>query len=178
MPEKDLAADAAMEKKMAAAMKDQGDSSSFSSPQLLIVHSTRINTQPNGNWPFKEIAPFCISANDLVNTFPPSLFYGLGWDMHHLSGSRDALIMAAHYWHLALPIGKLRILIQVGGGDIGVYYSRELVGVVGDGSSVECCVDDNYVAVKVIENAVDIGDAIPTYVLFLFLVFPAPHAPR
>ena len=77
-PEKDLAADAAVEKKMAAAaaaaaMKDQGDSSS--SHQLLTVASGRINTRPNGNRPFKEIAPFCVSANDLINPLPPSLFY-------------------------------------------------------------------------------------------------------
>ena len=74
-PEKDLAADAAVEKKMAAAaaaaaMKDRGDSSS---PQLLTVPSGRINTRPNGNRPFEEIAPFCVSANDLINPLPPSL---------------------------------------------------------------------------------------------------------
>ena len=63
-PEQDLAADAAVEKKMAAAaaaaaMKDRGDTSS-SSPQLLTVPSGRINTRPNGNRPFEEIAPFCV----------------------------------------------------------------------------------------------------------------------
>ena len=83
----------------------------------------------------------------------------------------DALITAAHYWHSALPTSKLRIPIQVGGGDIGVYYLREPVAVVGEGSSVECWVDDNYAGAKVIENAADIGDAIPTYVLFSFSFF-------
>ena len=34
---------------------------------------------------------------------------------------------AAHYWHSALPTSKLRTPIQVGGGDIGVYYLREPV---------------------------------------------------
>ena len=68
-PEKDLAADAAVEKKIAAAaaaaaMKDRGDSSS--SPQLLTVPSGRINTRPHGNRPFTEIAPFCVSADDLT----------------------------------------------------------------------------------------------------------------
>ena len=58
------------------------------------------------------------------------------------------------------------------GGDIGVYYLREPVGVVGEGSSVECWVDDNYAGAKVIENAADIGDAIPTYVLSFFFSFP------
>lgn len=171
-PEKgDLAVDAAVEKKMAAAaaaaaMKDRGDSSSSSSSssaQLLTVPSGRINTRPNGNRPFEEIAPFCVSANDLINPLPPSLFYGSGWYAHHPSGSGgDALITAAHYWHSALPTSKLRIPMQVGGGDIGVYYLREPVGVVGEGSSVECWVDDNYAGAKVIENAADIGDAIPT----------------
>ena len=85
----------------------------------------------------------------------------------------DALITAAHYWHSALPTSKLRIPIQVGGGDIGVYYLREPVGVVGEGSSIECWVDDNYAGVKVIENAADIGDAISTYVLLsFFFSFP------
>ena len=176
--EKDLAADAAVEKKMAAAaaaaaMKDWGDSSS--SPQLLTVPSGQINTRPNGNRPFEEIAPFCVSANDLINPLPPSLFYGSGWYAHHPSGSGgDALITAAHYWHSALPTSKLRIPIQVGGGDIGVYYLREPVAVVGEGSSVECWVDDNYAGAKVIENAADIGDAIPTYVLFFFLSILVP----
>ena len=106
-PEKDLAADAAVEKKMAAT-KDRGDSSS--SPQLLTVPSGRIMTRSNGNRPFEEIAPFCVSANDVINPLPPSLFYGLGWYAHHPSGSGgDALIMAAHYWYSALPTSKLRM---------------------------------------------------------------------
>ena len=69
---------------------------------------------------------------------------------------------------------KLRIPIQVGGGNIGVYYLREPVGVVGAGSLVECWVDDNYAGAKVIENAADIGDAIPMYVLFFFLSIVVP----
>ena len=60
------------------------------------------------------------------------------------------------------------------GGDIGVYYLREPVGVVGEGSSVECWVDDDYAGAKVIENAADIGDAIPTYVLFFLFLFLSP----
>ena len=54
-------------------------------------------------------------------------------------------------------------------------YLRGPVGVVGEGSLVECWVDDNYASVKVIENAADIGDAIPMYVLFTS--FLLPHAP-
>ena len=128
-PEKDLAANAAVDNMAvaaaAAAMKDRGDTSS-SSPQLLTVPSGRINTRPNGNRPFEEIPPFCTSANDLSNPLPPSLFYGSGWYAHHPSGSGgDALITAAHYWHSALPTSKLRIPIQVGGGRYwGVLFER------------------------------------------------------
>ena len=45
---------------------------------------------------------------------------------------------------------------------------------VGEGSSVECWVDDNYAGAKVIENAADIGDAIPMYVLFFLFLFLSP----
>ena len=106
-PEKDPAADPAAEKKMVA-MKDWGDTSS-SSPQFLTVLSGQINTRPNRNQPFEEIALFCISANDLINPLPPLLFYGLGWYVNHLSGSGgDVLITAVHYWHLVLPTSSVR----------------------------------------------------------------------
>ena len=178
-PEKDSAADAAVEEKIAAAaMKDGGDSSS---PQLLTVPSGQINTRPNGNRPFEEIVPFCFSANDLINPLPPSLFYGSGWYTHHPSGSGgDALITAAHYWHSALPTSKLTIPIQVGGGDIGVYYLREPVGVLGRGVRLSVgLMIIMRVRTKVIENAADrvSGGAIPTYVPF-FLLFLLPQPPR
>ena len=117
-PEKDLAADAAVEKKIAAAaaaaaMKDRGDSSSS---LLLTIPSGRINTRPNGNRPFEEIAPFCVSANDLINPLPPSLFYGSGpseWERGRCVDYGCALL--AFY----TPTSKLRIPIQVGGGILG-----------------------------------------------------------
>ena len=73
--------------------------------------------------------------------------------------------MAAHYWYSALPTSKLRIPIQVGWGR--KYWGVLFEGASGccwGGSSVECWVDDNYAGAKVIENAADIGDAIPMYV--------------
>jgi hypothetical protein len=48
--------------------------------------------------------------------------------------------------------------IQVGAGDIGIHYLKEPVSVVGEGSAVECWVDDNYGGAKVIENAADVGE--------------------
>ena len=129
---------------------------------LLTVPPGRINTRPNSGRAYAEVAPFCVSANDLINPLPPSLFYGSGWFPFHPSGAaRSNLQTAAHYWYSTLPTSKLRIPLQVGAGDIGVYYLKEPVSQVGEGSSIECWVDDNYGGAKVIENAADIGESTP-----------------
>lgn len=51
----------------------------------LRVPQLRIISPPpgEGSRPFEEISPFCVSANDLVNPLPPSLFFGSGWFVHH-----------------------------------------------------------------------------------------------
>lgn len=127
------------------------------------VPPARINTKPNSGKPYVEVAPFCVSANDLINPLPPSLFYGSGWSSHHPTGSeRTSLQTAAHYWYSTLPTSKLRIPIQVGAGDVGIYFIKEPVSKVGEGSSIECWVDDNYGGAKVIENAADVGEVTPS----------------
>lgn len=120
----------------------------------------RIATRPGAR--VEEIAPYCVSANDLINPLPPSLFFGSGWLAHHGAG---ALRVAAHYWYSALPTSRLRVPLQVGAGDVGVYYLEEPGAVVGAGSAVECWVDDNYAGARVLENARDIGEAAPRLVM-------------
>ncbi|TFK68149.1 CAP64-like protein [Pluteus cervinus] len=144
--------------------KDSVNSNPLLQAQLR-VPAGRINTRPNSGHPFEEIAPYCVSANDLINPLPPSLFYGSGWHAFHPStasgsGAENALKTTAHYWYSTLPTSKLRIPIQVGAGDIGVYYLREPVSVIGEGSAVECWVDDNYAGARVIENAANIGEPV------------------
>lgn len=124
----------------------------------LRVPTGRINTRPNH--PVEEIAPFCVSAHDLINPLPPSLFYGSGWQARHPPPG-EALQTAAHYWYSTLPLSRLRIPMQIGAGDIGIYYLQEPIANIGEGSAVECWVDDNYAGAKVIENAADVGDATP-----------------
>lgn len=140
---------------------------------LASVPAERMNTPANSGRQFEEIAPYCVSANDLINPLPPSLFYGSGWHAHHPSATsgESTLYTTAHYWFSTLPTSKLRIPLQVGAGDIGIYYLKEPVSKIGEGSLVECWVDDNYSGAKVIENAADIGDPTPAYVCF-FVVFP------
>ena len=126
---------------------------------LLTVPPGRINTRPNSDRPFIEMSPFCVSANDLVNPLPPSLFYGSGWTAHHPTGSEAR--WKTHYWLSSLPTSKMRVPMKVEAGDIGIYYLKEPVSQVGEGSSVECWVDDNYAGAKVIENAASVGDLTP-----------------
>lgn len=136
-------------------------------PAALHIPPGRINTRPGGRT-FEEIAPFCVSANDLINPLPPSLFYGSGWHAFHDPAGR-------HYWHSTLPTSKLRIPLQVGAGDIGVYYMRQPIKDVGEGSAVECWVDDNYGGAKVIENAADVGEETPTLAIIDHFVSRGSH---
>jgi hypothetical protein len=58
----------------------------------------------------------------------------------------------------------------VGAGDIGVYYLQEPISQIGEGSAVQCWVDDNYGGAKVLENAADVADASPKYVFYFTLM--------
>ena len=58
--------------------------------------------------------------------------------------------------------------MQVSAGDIAIYYLKEPVNGseegmgVGEGSAVECWVDDNYAGRVLIENAANIAESRPT----------------
>lgn len=134
-------------------------------PQLR-VPAGRINTRPNSGRAFEEVAPFCVSANDLINPLPPSLFYGSGWSVFHPAGGASALQTNGHYWASTLPTSRLRIPLLIGAGDVGVYYLKDPISQVGEGSAIECWVDDNYAGAKVIENAADVGEPTAAYVPF------------
>ncbi|EPQ50771.1 CAP64-like protein [Gloeophyllum trabeum ATCC 11539] len=140
------------------------------------VPQARINTRTNDAHAFEEIAPYCVSANDLINPLPPSLFYGSGWYAHHPPTGSNSLQTSAHYWYSTLPTSKIRIPVKVGAGDIGVYYLRESRSEVGqEGSAVECWVDDNYGGAREIRNAADIGEATPTLEIIDHFVTRGSH---
>lgn len=132
----------------------------------LKVPQARIGSRPAdyAERSFEEVSPFCISANDLINPLPPSIFSGSGWEVFHPQPGSSELTSHAHYWYSSLPTSKLRVGLQVGAGDIGIYYLKEPSSTVGLGSAVECWVDDNYKGAVVIENAAQIGEPVPTYV--------------
>ncbi|KAG6825912.1 hypothetical protein H0H92_001882 [Tricholoma furcatifolium] len=134
----------------------------------------RINSRPGGR-AFQEIAPYCVSANDLINPLPPSMFYGSGWNVFHAPSEGGTLRTTSHYWYSTLPTSKLRVPIQVGAGDIGVYYLREPIRKVGEGSAVDCWVDDNYAGAKTIENAADIDEETPALMVIDHFVTRGSH---
>ena len=135
----------------------------------LHVPKARIRSHPEDILTLTEVSPHCVSANDLINPLPPSLFYGSGWYAHHPSGGSAKIAVNSHYWYAEMPTSKLRIPLKVGAGDIGVYYMLEpRANVDGAGSEVECWVDDNYAGSKVIGNAGDVGEPTPTYVVYFF----------
>ncbi|KAI0705419.1 hypothetical protein C8Q76DRAFT_630930 [Earliella scabrosa] len=128
------------------------------------VPSVRINSRPADleAFPFEEVAPYCVSANDLVNPLPLSMFAGSGWAAYHPPPGSAELSSHAHYFYSSLPTSRLRVNIQVGAGDVAVYYVREPEEEVGLGSAVECWVDDNYPGAVTIENVGPVGEPTPT----------------
>lgn len=141
----------------------------------LSVPASRMSTRLKGNRPSEEIAPFCVSANDLINPLPPSLFYGSGWHAFHPSMGSSSLNTMAHYFHSTLPTSKLRVPIMVGAGDIAVYYLKEPVSAVGEGSAVECWVDDNYAGARTLENAADVAETTAALYYIDHFVTRGPH---
>lgn len=126
-------------------------------PFGLQVPASRIGSQP-GDMSMRtheEIAPACVSANDLVNPLPPSIFYGSGWNAYHPPQTTIPIITSAsHYWYSTLPTSRFRVPISIGAGDIGIYYVLEPRAVLGSEgpSSVDCWVDDNYLGRVTIDN--------------------------
>lgn len=127
----------------------------------LRVPEGRIASRPGERAP-AEVAPACVSANDLINPLPPSLFTGSGWFARHPAPGAVATSAYAHYWASQQPTSRLRIPIQVGSGDIAIYYLKEPRSDDNPGSAIQCWVDDNYGGAKLLTNRGDVGDTTAT----------------
>ncbi|KAJ3532576.1 hypothetical protein NMY22_g7685 [Coprinellus aureogranulatus] len=124
------------------------------------VPAARINTRPNSDRKFEEISPFCVSANDLIN--PPS-----PRACSTVPGGTLTTLQALVEVQRSPPPHTT--------GDIGIYFLKEPVSQIGEGSTVECWVDDNYAGAKVIENAADIAEPKPSFVLIDQFVSRGSH---
>jgi hypothetical protein len=132
----------------------------------MAVPRARINTRPSDldarAW--REVVPFCESANDLINPLPSSIFAGSGWNAVHPPPGTQDLYVGEHYWEANMPGSRFRIPLQLSAGDVGVFYIREPSADVNTGSFVECWVDDNVAGAKRIGNAAEVSDNQPSWV--------------
>ncbi|KZT36267.1 hypothetical protein SISSUDRAFT_1050118 [Sistotremastrum suecicum HHB10207 ss-3] len=138
-----------------------GDHPNFAGVGALLdtkVPPFMLTTRPEEFEDFREAVPFCVSANDLINPLPPSLFYGSGWHAYHPSQPKDG--DQTHYWYSTLPTSRLRVPVRIGAGDVGIYYMQEPRSG-GASSAAECWVDDNYGGAVAIGNGADIDQARP-----------------
>lgn len=145
--------------------KDDDKDDAFGLAGHLRVPPTRIGTRPSDvdGRGLVEVQPFCSSANDLVNPLPESIFAGSGWTgVHPSSGGSQDLYVGGHYWEATMPGSRFHIPVQLGAGDVGVYYLKEPREKIGTGSFVDCWVDDNQAGAKRVGNADNVGDLEPT----------------
>ena len=80
-----------------------------------------LSDRPSDILRFREVAPFCVSANDLINPLPPSHFYGSGWAAHHPI-KNQGWAEEKHYWYAEVGGAKFRVPVQLSAGDVAVYY--------------------------------------------------------
>lgn len=123
-----------------------------------------LKTRPNDLHDFREPKPFCVSANDLINPLPPSLFTETGWHVQHPQGSHvngHKGVENAHYWYSRLPGSRLKVPIKLGSGDVAIYYMKEPFSKEDENSEVDCWVDDNYGGAVRIQGGADVGQPIP-----------------
>lgn len=134
--------------------------------QWLRVPPIRINDRSPVSDHFREPKPFCVSANDLINPLPPSLFYGSGWHAHSPAGARggtsDQAGATGYYWYSTLPTSKLRVPVKLTAGEVAIYYMMEPRGDFRDGGpGIMCWVDDNVPGAVEISGVGDVGSATP-----------------
>lgn len=121
------------------------------------VPPMRLKSRPAEVDSFREVEPFCVSAGDLVNPLPPSIFYGSGWiTVHPPKGSKDD----RSYWYAEQPTSSLRVPLRIGAGDVGIYFLQ--MPVDKHAGSVSCWVDDNEGGAKKLQGNADTEDPIAT----------------
>ncbi|KDQ06755.1 hypothetical protein BOTBODRAFT_39359 [Botryobasidium botryosum FD-172 SS1] len=115
---------------------------------------------------FREVEPYCVSANDLINPLPPSLFYGSGWHAHHpvASSTHTDEDKMMYYWHATFPMSKLRVPIKVGSGTVAVWYVLEPRSRAAE-TAISCWVDNNYGGAVDIVGDGDVDVATPDLVI-------------
>lgn len=84
------------------------------------VPQAMLSDRPSDILRFREVKPFCVSANDLINPLPPSHFFGSGWMGHH--PGKGGPNEEKHYWYSETAGSRFRVPIQLSAGDVAIYY--------------------------------------------------------
>ncbi|WVR05847.1 hypothetical protein IAU60_002873 [Kwoniella sp. DSM 27419] len=127
--------------------------------------------KPSDILKFREVNPFCVSANDLINPLPPSHFFGSGWLGYH--PSKGAAAEEKHYWYAEKAGSKMRVPVKLSAGDVAVYYlqnpeERPL-------GRAACWVDDNYAGAVELSGTSDVHDTTLTLTIIDHDVAPGDH---
>jgi hypothetical protein len=84
------------------------------------VPQAMLSDRPSDILRFREVKPFCVSANDLINPLPPSHFFGSGWLGHH--PQKGAAKEEKHYWYAEVAGSRFRVPVEISAGDVAIYY--------------------------------------------------------
>ncbi|WVQ85407.1 hypothetical protein IAT38_007572 [Cryptococcus sp. DSM 104549] len=125
------------------------------------VPQAMLSDRPSDILKFREVAPFCVSANDLINPLPPSLFFGSGWHGYH--PSKGAAQEEKHYWYASEAGSKFRVPITLSAGDVAIYYLQNPED--SPLGRAACWVDDNYAGAVELSGVSDVHDTTPTLTL-------------
>jgi hypothetical protein len=97
------------------------DASLAAKMRAIRVPHAMLTDRPSDILRFREVAPFCVSANDLINPLPPSHFYGSGWAAHHPTKD-GGWAEEKHYWYAEVAGAKFRVPVNLSAGDVAIYY--------------------------------------------------------
>lgn len=86
-----------------------------------LVPQAMLSDRPSDILKFREVEPFCVTANDLLNPLPPSRFSpDGGWTASH--PKKGAGEEERHYWYAEEPGSSIRVPISLSAGDVTIYY--------------------------------------------------------
>ncbi|ODO07461.1 capsular associated protein [Cryptococcus wingfieldii CBS 7118] len=136
------------------------------------VPSAMLTSRPSDILKFREVAPYCVSANDLLNPLPPSHFYGSGWHAYH--PSKGAAQEEKHYWYAEVGGSSFRVHVTLSAGDVAIYYLHRNPEETPLGRAA-CWVDDNVAGAVELSGISDVHGTTTTLTLIDENVAPGEH---
>lgn len=134
------------------------------------VPPARLSHRPSDILTFREVSPYCVSANDLINPLPPSHFYGSGWKAHHpRKGSEED----RHYWYATDPGARMRVPLNISAGEVAIYYLQSPMSEAAGRAA--CWVDDDYDGRMELRGNAEVDDLTTTLTTINEDVTPGSH---